>query len=165
MVPINHYIFGFVLLLSSFNSEAQVQSGLGTFYHTKFWGLRTYSGEKYHPYMYTAAHRSLPMGTLVEVKLVKTDKKVIVRINDRGPFIRGGVIDVSTCAAKDLGLVPFGKSRVELRVLTSDDITDSLSRSMATRDSLGKATHPQLVKKKKKKKKKSRPTKRKSKKR
>ena len=148
-------------LLAPFVLNAQTQNGLGTFYHSKFWGLRTYSGEKYHPFVYTAAHKSLPMGSWVEVLLLKTDKKVVVRVNDRGPFSRGGIIDLSKCAAQDIGLVPYGISKVEVRVLAPEEITDSLKLAWAARDSVGKAEHPivqqkKITKSKKRKKKKAR---------
>jgi rare lipoprotein A len=148
-------------LLAPFLLNAQTQKGLGTFYHTKFWGLRTSSGEKYHPFVYTAAHKSLPMGSWVEVLLLKTDKKVVVRINDRGPFSRGGIIDLSKCAAQDIGLVPYGISKVEVRLLAPEEITDSLKLAWAARDSVGKAEHPfvpqkKITKSKKRKKKKAR---------
>lgn len=152
-------------MLASFHGLAQTQKGLGTFYHAKHWGARTYSGEKYHPFVYSAAHKSYPMGSWVEVTLVKTGKKVFVRVNDRGPFFRGGVIDVSKCAAQDLGLVPFGISKVELRLLSPEEITDSLKISWAQRDSVGRAEHPNIPKKKKKKTSRKKRKKKKSKKR
>lgn len=151
MIQKNRFIFSALCLLASFIGNAQIQKGLGTFYHQSHWGGRTYSGEKYHPYVYTAAHKSLPIGSWVEVTLVKTGKKVVVRVNDRGPFFRGGVIDVSKCAAQDLGLVPLGISKVEVRLLSSEEITDSLKISWAQRDSVGRAEHPITPKKKKKK--------------
>lgn len=151
MIQKNRLILGVLLMLASFIGLAQTQKGLGTFYHAKHWGSRTYSGEKYHPFVYTAAHKSYPMGSWVEVTLVKTGKKVFVRVNDRGPFFRGGVIDVSKSAAQDLGLVPFGISKVELRLLAPEEITDSLKISWAQRDSVGRAEHPVAPKKKKKK--------------
>jgi rare lipoprotein A len=149
MIQKNRFIFSALCLLASFMGNAQIQKGLGTFYHIRHWGGRTYSGEKYHPYVYSAAHKSYPMGSWVEVTLVKTGKKVVVRVNDRGPFIRGGVIDVSKCAAQDLGLVPFGISKVELRLLVQEEITDSLKFAWAQRDSVGRAEHPIAPKKKK----------------
>ena len=151
MIQKNRFILSVLLMLASFHGLAQTQKGLGTFYHAKHWGARTYSGEKYHPFVYSAAHKSYPMGSWVEVTLVKTGKKVFVRVNDRGPFFRGGVIDVSKCAAQDLGLVPFGISKVELRLLSPEEITDSLKISWAQRDSVGRAEHPYIPKKKKKK--------------
>jgi rare lipoprotein A len=150
MIQKNRFIISVFCLLASFMGNAQIQKGLGTFYHQSHWGGRTYSGEKYHPYVYSAAHKSLPMGSWVEVVLVKTGKKVVVRVNDRGPFFRGGVIDVSKCAAQDLGLVPFGISKVEVRLLSPEEITDSLKISWAQRDSVGRAEHPFVPKKKKK---------------
>lgn len=151
MIQKNRFILSVLLMLASFVGLAQTQKGLGTFYHAKHWGARTYSGEKYHPFVYSAAHKTYPMGSWVEVTLVKTGKKVFVRVNDRGPFFRGGVIDVSKCAAQDLGLVPFGISKVELRLLSPEEITDSLKISWAQRDSVGRAEHPYIPKKKKKK--------------
>jgi rare lipoprotein A (peptidoglycan hydrolase) len=70
-------------------------------------------------------------------------------LNDRGTFFRGGVIDVSKCAAVDLGLVPFGISKVEVRLLSPEEITDSLKLAWAQRDSVGRAEHPIAPKKKK----------------
>lgn len=151
MTQKNRFTLSFLLLLASFFGQAQIQKGLGTFYHAKHWGARTYSGEKYHPFVYSAAHKSYPMGSWVEVHLVKTGKKVFVRVNDRGPFFRGGVIDVSKCAAQDLGLVSYGISKVELRLLSPDEISDSLKISWAQRDSIGRVEHPFIPKKKKKK--------------
>lgn len=151
MIQKNSFILSGFLLVASFLGQAQIQKGLGTFYHAKHWGARTYSGEKYHPFVYTAAHKTYPIGSWVEVTLLKTGKKVYVRVNDRGPFFRGGIIDVSKCAAQDLGLVSFGISKVELRLLSPDDITDSLKISWAKRDSIGRAEHTFIPKKKKKK--------------
>jgi len=151
MIQKNRLVLVVFFMFVSYLLPAQTQKGLGTFYHVRHWGSRTYSGEKYHPFVYSAAHKSYPMGSWVEVTLIKTGKKVFVRVNDRGPFIRGGVIDVSKCAAQDLGLVPFGISKVELRRLAPEEITDSLKISWAQRDSVGRAEHPFIPKKKKKK--------------
>lgn len=160
MIQKIRFIIGVLLFFGSFSGQAQTQQGLGTYYHAIHWGSRTYSGEKYHPFVYTAAHKSLPMGSWVEVSLLKTGKKVFVRVNDRGPFFRGGVIDVSKCAAQELGLVHLGISKVSLRLLSPEEITDSLKISWAKRDSVGRAEHPFAPKKKKsshkKKKKKAR---------
>ncbi len=146
--------------------HAQTQKGLGTFYHVRHWGHRTTSGEPYHPFIFSAAHRSLPLGTWVEVEFPKTGKKTIVRINDRGPFIRGGVIDVSKIAAQELGLVSYGVSKVIVRPLRMDELTDSLKIALFKRDSLAKKEHPiPLRKKSSKKKKKKKRTKAKAKKR
>jgi rare lipoprotein A len=77
------------------------QSGIASVYGYK--GSKTASGERAHPHGYTAAHRSLPFGTKVHVTNRKNGRSVVVRINDRGPFIRGRVIDLTPAGARALG--------------------------------------------------------------
>jgi rare lipoprotein A len=132
---------------------AQSQAGIGTYYHARFWGSRTSSGEVYHPYVFSAAHRTLPFGTWVEVELLKTGKKTIVKVNDRGPFFRGGLIDVSKIAANELGLVAYGNSKVKIRPLSELELTDSLKSFLFKRDSLAKVEHPKPMRKSTRKKK------------
>lgn len=141
-------------LLAFTGLDAQSLQGLGTFYHVRHWGNKTSSGELYHPFVFSAAHRSLPFGTWVEVELPKTGKKTIVRVNDRGPFIRGRVIDVSKVAAQELGLVSYGISKVRVRPLTKEELTDSLQSFLFKRDSIARAEHPTPIRKKSSKKKK-----------
>lgn len=145
----------FCLVLTTVCLRAQSQQGLGTFYHIRHWGHKTTSGELYHPFVFSAAHRTLPLGTWVEVELVKTGKMAIVRVNDRGPFIKGGIIDVSKVAAQELGLVPFGISKVNVRPLRTDELSDSLLTVLLKRDSLAKVKHPKPFRKKSISKKKS----------
>lgn len=90
--------------------------GLASFYGS---GSRTASGEKFNPRDMTAAHRHLPFGTRVRVTDVKTGKSVMVRINDRGPFIAGRVVDVSPAAAEKLGMVGRGVAQVKLDLVTN----------------------------------------------
>lgn len=78
---------------------------------------RTASGERMRPGARTAAHRTLPFGTLVEVRNLKNGRTVVVRINDRGPFIKGRVIDLARGAASEIGLVRSGTASVRLSVL------------------------------------------------
>ena len=78
---------------------------------------RTASGERMSPNARTAAHRSLPFGTLVRVENMRTGRAVIVRINDRGPFIKGRVIDLSRGAASEIGMIGAGTASVRLSVL------------------------------------------------
>lgn len=144
----------FILCFGSTGLMAQTLTGKGTYYHMRFWGRKTTSGEPYHPYVFSAAHRTLPFGTWVEVELPKTGKKTIVRVNDRGPFIRGGLIDLSFVAAQELGLVPMGVSGVIVRLLSKDELTDSLKFAFAKRDSLAKVEHPTPLRTKSPKKKK-----------
>jgi rare lipoprotein A len=80
-------------------------------------GSRTASGEKFNPRELTAAHPTLPFGTRVRVTNVNTGRSVTVRINDRGPFVRGRVIDVSHSAAESLGMVGQGVAKVKLDVV------------------------------------------------
>ena len=78
---------------------------------------RTASGERCNPGALTAAHRTLPFGTKVKVENLKTGRSVVVRINDRGPFVRGRIIDVTKAAAHRLGMVGAGTAKVRLTVL------------------------------------------------
>ena len=89
-------------------------NGLASFYSH---GSRTASGEKFNPGELTAAHRTLPFGTRVRVTNVATGRSVTVRVNDRGPFINGRVIDVSHAAAQSLGMVGKGVAKVKLDVV------------------------------------------------
>jgi rare lipoprotein A len=133
------------------------QTGNATFYNSRFWGVKTTSGEKYNPYLFTAAHRYFPLGSWVEVTFSKTNKSTIVRINDRGPYRRGAIIDISMAAAKEIGLVSFGVSKVSIRMIPEIEIADSLRSAWLKRDSLNASIHPfQMKKVFKKKKKRSR---------
>ena len=94
-----------------------LQSGGASYYGRKFHGRRTASGEAFDMRAMTAAHRTLPFGTLVQVTNPRNGKSVTVRINDRGPFHGNRVIDVSRAAAEQLGLIQRGHGRVELALL------------------------------------------------
>lgn len=93
------------------------QRGLASWYGRKFHGRPTSSGEIYNMHAMTAAHKTLPMGTFVRVHNLDNDRSVQVRINDRGPFVRGRIIDLSFAGAKQLGLVGPGTARVEVVAL------------------------------------------------
>jgi peptidoglycan lytic transglycosylase len=80
-------------------------------------GSRTASGERMNPQALTAAHRTLPFGTRVEVVNQRNGRSVIVRINDRGPFVKGRVLDVSKRAARELGFVRAGHAKICLKQL------------------------------------------------
>lgn len=94
-----------------------IGSGVASYYADKFNGRRTASGEAFSNGAMTAAHRSLPFGTKVRVTNPANGKSVVVRINDRGPFHGGRVIDLSRNAASQLGIVQRGHGRVELALL------------------------------------------------
>jgi peptidoglycan lytic transglycosylase len=94
-----------------------VSHGMASWYGSKFDGRRTANGERYDMHQLTAAHPTLPFGTLVQVTNVENGRQVVVRINDRGPFGRRRVIDLSYAAARELRMVGPGTARVELAVL------------------------------------------------
>ena len=91
--------------------------GSASYYASKFHGRRTASGEAFDNGAMTAAHRTLPFGSLVRVTNPATGASVIVRINDRGPFSRGRLIDVSRAAAEELGMIARGHATVELELI------------------------------------------------
>jgi rare lipoprotein A len=99
-------------------SGQSIGDGMASYYGREFAGRRTASGERFDPAGFTAAHRSLPFGSKVRVTNTRTGASVVVRINDRGPFARGRVIDVSQAAARDLGLIGPGSGRVSLALLS-----------------------------------------------
>ena len=94
-----------------------VFSGKASWYGPGFHGRFTANGERYNQYALTAAHRSLPFGTRVRVTNMNNGRSVVVRINDRGPFIRGRVIDLSTAAASNIGMIHHGVVPVRVQVI------------------------------------------------
>ena len=94
-----------------------VGTGRASFYAQRFAGRRTASGERYRPHRLTAAHRTLRFGSRVRVTNLRNQRSVVVRINDRGPFHRHRVIDLSRAAAERIGMVRSGTARVRLEVL------------------------------------------------
>lgn len=91
--------------------------GLASWYGKEYHGRKTSSGEVYDMYALTAAHRTLPLGSEVKVTNLENGKEVNVRINDRGPFIEGRVIDLSYSSAKNIGMINQGVARVHLSIL------------------------------------------------
>ena len=100
--------------------ETEIGGGVASYYGNELAGNRTASGERFDPGQLTAAHRTLPFGSKVRVTNMSTGDSVIVRINDRGPFHRGRVIDVSHAAAREIGMHRSGTARVKLALLTND---------------------------------------------
>ena len=92
-------------------------AGLASYYGKKFHGRRTASGERFNMHAMTAAHRSFKFGTRVKVTNLKNKRSVTVRINDRGPFARGRIIDLSYAAAKKIGMIADGVVRVKIAVV------------------------------------------------
>ncbi|MGL4524423.1 MAG: septal ring lytic transglycosylase RlpA family protein [Spirochaetia bacterium] len=92
------------------------QEGVASWYGGKFHGRKTANGETYNMYEMTAAHKSLPFGTIVNVHNLDNGKVIRVRINDRGPFIKDRIIDLSKKAADDIGMSHSGTANVKLTV-------------------------------------------------
>ena len=100
--------------------ETEIGGGMASYYGNELAGNRTASGERFDPGQLTAAHRSLPFGSMVRVTNTSNGDSVVVRINDRGPFAHGRVIDVSTAAAREIGMHRSGTARVKLALLNDD---------------------------------------------
>lgn len=98
--------------------ESKTQQGRASWYGDSHHGQRTANGEKFDMHALTAAHRTLPMNSMVRVTSLSTGKSVSVRINDRGPYSKGRIIDVSKAAAAQLGLIEKGLDDVEIQVLS-----------------------------------------------
>jgi rare lipoprotein A len=94
-----------------------VQYGYASYYGEDFHGRKTASGEKYDMYELTCAHKTLPFNTKVKVTNLTNKKTVTVRVNDRGPFVSGRIIDLSYAAARKIGLIPAGVTRVKIEVM------------------------------------------------
>lgn len=100
--------------LETVQSNSLVEAGMASWYGSAFQGRRTASGERFDMNQLTAAHKTLPLGTVVQVRNPLNGKTVDVTINDRGPFIKGRVIDLSYRAALALGIVQAGRLPVEV---------------------------------------------------
>ncbi|WP_235035035.1 septal ring lytic transglycosylase RlpA family protein [Zhongshania aliphaticivorans] len=96
---------------------AVMESGLASFYDDKYHNRTTASGERYRHELYTAAHRTLVFGSRVKVTNKKTGASVVVTINDRGPFIRGRVIDLSKVAFAEIGNISSGLIKVDIELI------------------------------------------------
>ena len=122
--------FILVILLSSFTAKSLLEKGNASYYSSKMDGRRTASGEVYRNDSLTAAHKSLPLGTLVRVHNLKNDSIVIVRINDRMGKSSPHVIDLSVGAAKKLnflrqGITPVTIEKIELISMPTDTLTNT----------------------------------------
>ena len=103
--------------------ESEIMAGKASWYGRDFHGGPTASGDNYDMYTFTAAHRTLPMGTVVRVTDQDNGKSVMVCVTDRGPFVRGRVIDLSFAAAQQIEIENRGVSRVELEVISDESGT------------------------------------------
>lgn len=111
------FILTFILFSGIIQKTFSQQIGKASYYSDRFEGLATASGEKYQQAMFTAAHKTLPFGTIVEVTNLKNNKTATVKINDRGPHIKGRIIDLSRAAAEEIDLIRPGVIDVSIRVV------------------------------------------------
>lgn len=110
----------FILILglaATLAANHYYEIGIASWYGPGFHGKRTANGEIYDMYAMTAAHKTLPFGTIVRVVDLDTGRSVVVRINDRGPFVKGRIIDLSYAAAQELGMVKKGLAKVGLKIV------------------------------------------------
>ena len=155
-------------------SEAEVieapvfeQTGTASWYGDKFHGRRTANGERYDMYAFTAAHKTLPFGTILRVTNIENNRSILVRINDRGPFVRGRIIDLSRAAAGEIGVTlhkvkieqfrPSGDRTLGFRsdclpleisgnLMASAFTTDNFDKAMKTwKEQTGKGAHSLLI--------------------
>ena len=117
------------------------EQGHASWYGTKFHGRRTANGEVYNMYAMSAAHKTLPLPSYAKVTNLENGRSVIVRVNDRGPFVPGRIIDLSYTAAQKLGYIDKGVARVEVTALDPDTLptageTLAMEKDVAARESL-----------------------------
>ncbi len=104
------------------SSDGFAQRGLASWYGSPFHGRKTSNGEPYDMHSLTAAHKTLPMGTVLLVKNLDNGKDTLVRVNDRGPFAGGRIIDLSYKAARALGVIGNGTAKVQIIALAEGEI-------------------------------------------
>lgn len=107
----------FIVLSYTIQAQSYTKVGIASYYADKFVGRTTASGEKYTHKKLTAAHKKFPFGTKVRVKNLENGKTVVVSINDRGPFVKGRIIDLSKSAARKLDFIDKGVTKVEIKVV------------------------------------------------
>lgn len=121
MVTRKKILIGVFLLIGlSSQVHAKVQQGLASYYHSKFEGRKTANGERYSNHKLTAAHRTLPIGTRVRVTNLSNNKSVVVRINDRGPFVKNRILDISRAGARELDMEKRGLAKVKIEILAKN---------------------------------------------
>jgi rare lipoprotein A len=95
-------------------ADVFVQTGMATYYGDEFHGRKTASGETYNKWELTCAHKKLPFGTKLKVTNLKNKKSVVVRVNDRGPWVKNRIIDLSFAAAREIDMIADGVVKVKI---------------------------------------------------
>jgi len=131
LFPVFLWLYSFFACTTETKPEFNfIQQGKASYYANHFQGKPTASGEPFHTDSLTAAHRYLPMGTEVVVTNLANGKSAKVRINDRGPFVKGRIVDVSPRVADSLGFRQAGIARVEIQALLPQELADSLNEKL-----------------------------------
>lgn len=117
IVLLSIFCFAF-LILSDASAQELRQYGNASWYGSSFHGRKTASGESYDMHEFTGAHKDLPFGTLIKVRNLRNGKEVVVRVNDRGPYVKSRIVDLSRAAASVLGIVSRGTARVSIQVIS-----------------------------------------------
>jgi len=110
-------LLSFPVLAQAGDSRSEIGSGMASYYGAEFAGSRTASGERFDPSGLTAAHRTLAFHSRVVVTNLANGKEVVVRVNDRGPWGKSRIIDISHAAAREIGMHRSGTARVKLELL------------------------------------------------
>ena len=143
-------LFGFLLLfVTAFQSYAGTspQFGKAAYYHDKFHGRKTANGELYDKEALTAAHKTLPFGTIIKVTRIDNGMAVEVRVNDRGPYKKGFIVDLSRKAAQQVDLIKAGITEVKLEIVETEVVAPKpvLSSSGYNKNSTTVPTLPELT--------------------
>ena len=111
------FVAGLVLAITGLTTMASAETVTASYYSAKYNGRRTASGQRFSSNALTAAHKTLPLGTRVKLTNPRTQRSVVVRVNDRGPFVKGRDISVTRRAAKQLGFTRSGVAQLEMEAL------------------------------------------------
>lgn len=109
----------FIIFINTAGTNVKENVGLASYYHNNLHGKKTANGERYDKYKMTCAHKTLPFGTVLRV--IRKNDTIEVVVNDRGPFIKGRVLDLSYEAAKKLGMINKGIAKVKYEVLECEE--------------------------------------------
>lgn len=133
MRSLRRFIFLLLVVLPAGLKAQQTytQTGVASYYADSFQGRVTASGERYDKNKLTCAHLSLPFGTVLRVTSLESNRSTVVRVNDRGPFAPGRIVDLSRRAAEALGIISAGKGRVRIEVIPGNALTETSGTDIA----------------------------------
>ena len=135
-MKVKAFFIVFLMVVGSALSFASVyKSGVeASYYAEKYHGRKTANGEVFNMYAMTCAHKTLPFGTMLRVTNLSNGKSVDVRVNDRGPFVKGREIDLSKSAAQKLGMIKTGTARVRIEILSKNDTAGQIAKTSSVTD-------------------------------